>query len=112
MIREREYAALPGLFVTLLLFAALAVTVYLLISAAERGSAGRIIGLSLALLLELFLFAGLFVVNPNEGKLLQFFGDYVGTVKTPGLRWTNPLYTKKRISLRVRNFESSKLKVN
>src|SRR5262249_26334852 len=39
-------------------------------------------------------------------------GDYVGTVKTPGLRWTTPLYTKKRISLRVRNFESSKLKVN
>jgi len=112
MIREREYAALPGLFVTLLLFAALAVTVYLLISGAERVSAGRIIGLSLALLLELFLFAGLFVVNPNEGKLLQFFGDYVGTVKTPGLRWTNQLYTKKRISLRVRNFESSKLKVN
>ena len=55
---------------------------------------------------------GLFVVNPNEGKVLQLFGDYVGTVKTPGLRWANPLYTKKRISLRVRNFESAQLKVN
>jgi regulator of protease activity HflC (stomatin/prohibitin superfamily) len=53
-----------------------------------------------------------FVVNPNEGRVLQFFGDYVGTVKTPGLRWANPFYTKKRISLRVRNFESGRLKVN
>jgi regulator of protease activity HflC (stomatin/prohibitin superfamily) len=44
--------------------------------------------------------------------VLQFFGDYVGTVKTPGLRWANPFYTKKRISMRVRNFESSRLKVN
>jgi regulator of protease activity HflC (stomatin/prohibitin superfamily) len=112
MIREREYAALPGLLVTLLLLAVLAVTVYFLISGAERASAGRMVGLSLVMLLELFLFAGLFVVNPNEGKLLQFFGDYVGTVKTPGLRWANPLYSKKRVSLRVRNFESAKLKVN
>jgi regulator of protease activity HflC (stomatin/prohibitin superfamily) len=56
--------------------------------------------------------AGLFVVNPNEGKVLQFFGDYVGTAKRPGLRWANPLLTKKRVSLRVRNFESARLKVN
>jgi regulator of protease activity HflC (stomatin/prohibitin superfamily) len=112
MIREREYAALPGLLVTLLLFAVLAITLYLLITGAERASIGRIVALSLVMLLDLFLFAGLFVVNPNEGKLLQFFGDYVGTAKTPGLRWANPLYTKKRISLRVRNFESAKLKVN
>jgi len=112
MIREREYAALPGLAVTLLLLTVLAVTIYLLISGAERASAGRIVGLSLVMLLDLFLFAGLFVVNPNEGKLLQLFGDYIGTVKTPGLRWANPFYSKKRISLRVRNFESAKLKVN
>jgi regulator of protease activity HflC (stomatin/prohibitin superfamily) len=56
--------------------------------------------------------AGVFIVNPNEAKVLQFFGDYIGSAKTPGLRWANPLYTKKRISLRVRNFESGKLKVN
>ena len=112
MIREREYSALPGLPVTLLLLAALAATVYFLITGAERGSLARIVALSLMMLLELFLFAGLYVVNPNEGKLLQFFGDYVGTTKTPGLRWANPFYSKKRVSLRVRNFESAKLKVN
>jgi regulator of protease activity HflC (stomatin/prohibitin superfamily) len=55
---------------------------------------------------------GLFRVNPNEAKVLQLFGRYVGTVKTPGLRWTNPFYSKTAVSLRVRNFETSKLKVN
>ena len=68
--------------------------------------------LSLALIFDIFLLAGLFIVNPNEGRVLQFFGDYTGTAKHPGLRWANPLLTKKRISLRVRNFESGRLKVN
>ncbi len=61
----------------------------------------------------MFLFwAGLFIVNPNEGRVLQLFGKYVGTVKAPGLRWSNPFYLKHKISLRVRNFETGKLKVN
>jgi regulator of protease activity HflC (stomatin/prohibitin superfamily) len=54
----------------------------------------------------------LFTVNPNEGRVLQLFGEYVGTSKIQGLRWANPFYRRKRVSLRVRNFESSKLKVN
>jgi regulator of protease activity HflC (stomatin/prohibitin superfamily) len=58
------------------------------------------------------LWAGLFIVNPNEARVLQLFGSYVGTVKTPGLRWANPFYTKHKTSLRVRNFETGKLKVN
>src|SRR5207247_548839 len=56
--------------------------------------------------------AGLFIINPNEPKVLQLFGRYVGTVREPGLRWSNPFYTKKKISVRIRNFESNKLKVN
>ena len=56
--------------------------------------------------------AGLFTVAPNEGQVLQLFGAYRGTAKQEGLRWANPFYTKKRISLRVRNFESAHLKVN
>ncbi len=58
------------------------------------------------------LLCGLFMVQPNQATVLQLFGRYVGTVKTDGLKWSNPFYTKKRISLRVRNFESNKLKVN
>jgi regulator of protease activity HflC (stomatin/prohibitin superfamily) len=111
MIRERDYAALPGLPIALLLLGVLGLAIYGLIAASE-GSAVRIIALSLTIAFDLFLFVGLFVVNPNEGKVLQFFGDYTGTAKVPGLRWANPLLTKKRISLRVRNFESARLKVN
>jgi len=55
---------------------------------------------------------GFFIVNPNEGRVMQLFGDYKGTVKTAGLRWANPFYSKRHISLRVRNFESGRLKVN
>ena len=55
---------------------------------------------------------GFFVVNPNEGLVMQLFGAYRGTSRTAGLRWANPFYTKRRISLRVRNFESQRLKVN
>jgi regulator of protease activity HflC (stomatin/prohibitin superfamily) len=59
-----------------------------------------------------FCLAGLYVVNPNEGRVLQLFGDYVGTEKNDGLRWSNPFYSKRQVSLRTRNFESAKLKVN
>lgn len=70
-------------------------------------------GLGIAgLLVTLFLGVGLFMVHPNEAKVLQLFGKYVGTAKEPGLRWANPLYAKSAVSLRVRNFESGKLKVN
>ena len=55
---------------------------------------------------------GLFTVSPNEAKVLQLFGNYKGTVREPGLRWVNPFFTKRGISLRVRNFESERLKVN
>src|SRR5206468_6999192 len=63
-------------------------------------------------LLTFFGLAGLFTVGPNEAKVLQLFGKYIGTVREPGLRWVNPFYTKRGLSLRVRNFESERLKVN
>jgi regulator of protease activity HflC (stomatin/prohibitin superfamily) len=59
-----------------------------------------------------FIVKGLFQVAPNEAQVLQLFGKYAGTVRTAGLRWTNPFYSHRSVSLRVRNFESSKLKVN
>jgi regulator of protease activity HflC (stomatin/prohibitin superfamily) len=65
-----------------------------------------------ALALGVFLMFGHFMVNPNQGKVLQLFGEYRGTAKVQGLRWANPLLMKKPVSLRVRNFESSRLKVN
>jgi regulator of protease activity HflC (stomatin/prohibitin superfamily) len=87
-------------------------SIYQIIQGAREASAVAIIGWIVALLGSMLLLAGLFVVNPNEAKVLQLFGRYAGTVKRPGLRWANPFYTKKRISQRIRNFESSHLKVN
>jgi regulator of protease activity HflC (stomatin/prohibitin superfamily) len=57
-------------------------------------------------------FAGLQVVNPNEGQVVQLAGNYAGTLREPGFWWVNPFTNRRRVSLRVRNFESTKLKVN
>jgi regulator of protease activity HflC (stomatin/prohibitin superfamily) len=70
------------------------------------------VGAVLLGILELILLRGLFVVAPNQARVLQLFGAYAGTAKQPGLRWANPFYTKKAISQRVRSFESAHLKVN
>lgn len=56
--------------------------------------------------------AGFYMMAPNEGRVLQLFGQYVGTDRALGLRWANPFYSKQRVSLRIRNFESGQLKVN
>jgi regulator of protease activity HflC (stomatin/prohibitin superfamily) len=112
MVREREYNGLPGipmLVGLLLVNAGLIWTLALAIRAKDPLS---IVGMSAALLFAAFLLFGLFMVNPNQGQVLQLFGEYRGTAKAQGLRWANPLLTKKGVSLRVRNFESSRLKVN
>lgn len=74
---------------------------------------GFVLALGIILfLLSFLLYFGFFTVEPNEAIVLILFGKYVGTEKTVGFRWANPFYTKKKISLRVRNFDSEKLKVN
>jgi hypothetical protein len=112
MIRERENAALPGLPILIGTVVLILGSIYEFIQGVREPSATTLILSALAFLAGAVLAVGLFVVNPNEGKVLQFFGSYAGTVKRPGLRWANPLYTKKRISQRIRNFESAHLKVN
>jgi regulator of protease activity HflC (stomatin/prohibitin superfamily) len=118
-IKERTKAAPSGWAVFFLLLAALlgTVTCIVLMAVATgmreyRTRPALFVFLILAVALEVFLMVGLFIVNPNEAKVLQLFGAYAGTVRTPGLRWANPLYSKKTVSVRIRNFESSKLKVN
>ena len=64
------------------------------------------------LILGFFLLPGLVMINPNGSRVLLLFGKYVGTIKKNGLFWVNPFYTKKKISLRARNFDSERLKVN
>lgn len=112
MLREFDARSQTGIPVLLLLLLALAAGVALLITGA-RGDNGllAVAGLAVILLSLLFL-PGLFAVAPNEAKVLTLFGKYKGTVKSPGLWFTNPFMAKQKISLRIRNFETNKLKVN
>jgi regulator of protease activity HflC (stomatin/prohibitin superfamily) len=112
MIRERDNHGLPGLPMLLALLAVDAVLVWTLVSAIQSGASLTIVLAALGIAVITFLIGGVFMVNPNEAKVLQLFGGYAGTAKQDGLRWANPFFTKKRVSLRVRNFESSHLKVN
>jgi regulator of protease activity HflC (stomatin/prohibitin superfamily) len=112
MIRERERQAASGLGMLFVLLSLMLFTGYAFVQAVRWQSAAVIVGAILAEIALVVGLCGFFVVNPNEGRVLQLFGDYRGTVKDPGLRWANPFLTKKRISQRVRNFESAKLKVN
>lgn len=114
MIREKVRSAASGWLALAIFLPLLVVFVYLFIASARQGREAVWWILTFAVLItaDIFCLAGLFVVNPNEAKVLQLFGAYAGTVKTPGLRWANPFYSKRRISLRIRNFESQRLKVN
>ncbi len=112
MIREKLKKALSGYLMIVVLIIAQGVSVYWLIEAISSQSIGGTITAVLSNIFVAILWAGLFMVNPNEAKVLQLFGKYVATVREPGLRWANPLYWKTKISTRVRNFETGKLKVN
>ena len=112
MIRERERQTASGLLMLLLFFVIFGVGVLGVIRAAGTGDGVGALLFGLLIAADILLGCGLFTVNPNQGVVLQLFGAYRGTVKAEGLRWANPFYTKRRISQRVRNFESAKLKVN
>jgi len=112
MIREIKRKAGAGLSALFILIVVTGAVGYALYGAIMGGSTTGTIVWIVALAVVLVAWGGLFVVNPNEGKVLQLFGRYVGSVRVEGLRWTNPFYTKRRVSLRVRNFETGKLKVN
>ena len=112
MVREREYNGLPGIPVLLGLVALEAALAWRLLVALQNRQPLAIGAVALAIALVAFLLVGLFMVHPNQGKVLQLFGKYRGTAKLQGLRWANPFLAKKAVSLRIRNFESSHLKVN
>jgi hypothetical protein len=114
MIREKQLTAASGWLALAILIPLLVVIVASIVIEAQSETpvAWRIVALALVAAVDGVSMGGLFVVNPNEGQVLQLFGSYVGTVKEPGLRWANPFYTKRRISQRIRNFEGQHLKVN
>ena len=107
-MQERNLNTLPGIPVLLLLLLAMAGIGLTMGSDPMPMLVAKIV----ALVVLSVALVGLFMVQPNQGVVLQLFGRYVGTARDNGLRWANPFYSKKAVTLRVRNFESSKLKVN
>ena len=112
LFKEIARTAPSGLLVFFGLFALLLGDVALFIVSVIFGLVATIVVAVILFPILVFLMVGLFVVHPNEARVLQLFGRYVGTVREPGLRWQNPFYTKRRISVRVRNFETERSKVN
>ncbi len=99
----------------LMLFALLAIeclAVWQIIEGALAEAIWALVAWMVVLAIAGFCFAGLTVVNPNEARVILLFGKYKGSLKEAGFQWVNPLTTRRRVSLRIRNFESSKLKVN
>src|SRR5688572_8839612 len=99
MIREREFHGLPGIPMLVTLLLVEAGFVWALAAMIRAESAVGIVLASVGLTLATFLMFGLFMVHPNQGKVLQLFGKYQGTAKVQGLRWANPLLMKKPVSL-------------
>ena len=112
MIQERIRKTPSGVLALVILVLLLALDVFMLIRGIVDGTLWLILVTSLLVPVIILLSAGLFTVAPNEARVLQLFGSYVGTVRDTGLRYTNPLYSKRRISVRVRNFETERSKVN
>ena len=100
MIRERANNGLPGLPMLLLFILVEAGLIWMLAMNIRSESVPEVVFAALMMAFVLFLTAGLFMVNPNEGKVLQLFGAYKGTAKLQGLRWANPFLMKKKVSLR------------
>jgi regulator of protease activity HflC (stomatin/prohibitin superfamily) len=112
MLSEKVIRGVPGWLMVFLLLIVLIGTIVLLASAIRAEDAVQIILWIIVFLFDAFCWAGLTVVNPNEAKVVQLFGVYKGSIKEQGLWWVNPLSSRRTVSLRVRNFESSRLKVN
>jgi regulator of protease activity HflC (stomatin/prohibitin superfamily) len=111
-MKENPIRSLPGIPVLLGLLAVEAFCVWLFVTGARGGSVVPMVAALAIALIALISLIGLYMVEPNQSAVISLFGKYVGTVKDNGLRWNNPFYGKKKVSQRVRNFESGKLKVN
>ncbi len=111
-MKESLRHSLPGIATLVGLVVLLLLSVGALLIGAKGAGWPMVSAGTLGAIASAFLIAGLYSVEPNQAAVLSLFGRYIGTVRQPGLRWNNPFFGKRKISLRVRNFESGKLKVN
>ena len=111
-MKEAPVKSLPGIPTLLVLIAVIAASALSVFKGVQSGSPIMIVAGLAAIVVTAVLLCGFYMVEPNQAAVLSLFGKYIGTSKDQGLRWNNPFYATRKISLRTRNFESSKLKVN
>lgn len=102
----------PGIPVLIIAIAVILGSAWFAVDAIRHEQIWSVVGAAVLLLAAIFALAGLYMVEPNQAAVLTLFGKYVGSVREQGLRFNNPFFQKRKVSLRVRNFESGKLKVN
>jgi regulator of protease activity HflC (stomatin/prohibitin superfamily) len=114
VIQERKASALPGYPMLFVLLAVTVAGVLALIFGVDLESVGRVgtLGVLVVAFLLVLGYRGLTSVNPNEARALVLFGRYAGSLKEQGFWWVNPFTIRPRVSIKIRNFESQKLKVN
>jgi len=117
MLKEKLISAPKGILVLLFVIAMLIIPIVMIVITAKEAQGGPkpivpIVFWIVVWVADIVAMAGFFTVQPNQGVVLTLFGKYEGTVTEQGLRFANPFYVKKHVSLRVRNFETSKMKVN
>ncbi len=117
-MKEKSLGSLSGIptllgTIALMLAGTAAIIFAVVLTKSGAGGGGLMVLTGIVLVtIGIFLSCGLYMVQPNQAAVVSLFGKYVGTVKDNGLRWNNPFFTKRKVSQRVRNFESGKLKVN
>lgn len=110
--KEHAASSLPGIPLLLALLAADGLLVWRIVTAAQQQRFPLVLLSMLGIVVTIVLLIGLFMVEPNQARVLTLFGAYRGSERRAGLRWANPFLAKRAISLRVRNFETERLKVN
>jgi regulator of protease activity HflC (stomatin/prohibitin superfamily) len=111
-MKEMPIRSLPGIATLLGIVSALLLCALIFFHGVVTAQVLPLVLALLGGLLSVVCLGGFYMVEPNQAAVLSLFGKYIGTVKDQGLRWNNPFYSKRKVSLRTRNFESSKLKVN
>jgi regulator of protease activity HflC (stomatin/prohibitin superfamily) len=116
MLQEREIRGVSGWVMLTALTAVIFASIAAIVAMARAGLPDEypllIVGAVVVIIVAGVSFIGLTVVNPNQARVVTLFGVYKGSIKAAGFWWVNPLTSRRRLSLRIRNFESGKLKVN
>jgi SPFH domain / Band 7 family len=112
MLREKQIRGFSGWLFVFGFLVVLGFSIWMLVVAISDRAGPAIVAWLLVEGVVIVCVFGFTVVNPNEAKVVQLFGVYKGSLKEQGFRWVNPLTLRRKVSLRVRNFESSRLKVN